>query len=103
MSAAPRSIQATPSFGPLIAAFAAVLLTVALALAMAYGQLNASQAATAPLNIGAQFAHDHGWSTAPAAGAAPVTHDRGWATAPSTNTVPVGTGTGGGNGTRFAR
>ena len=103
MSAAPRSIQAIPSFGPLIAAFAAILLTVALALAMAYAQLNAAQTATAPLNIGAQFAHDHGWSTAPAAGASPVTHDRGWATAPSTNTVPVGTGTGGGNGTRFAR
>lgn len=103
MSAAPRSIPASPSIGPLIVAFTAVLLTVALALAMAYGQLSASQAATAPLSIGAQFAHDHGWSTAPAAGAAPVTHDRGWASAPSTNTVPVGTGTGGGNGTRFAR
>src|SRR6188508_2793037 len=80
MSAAPRSIQATPSFGPFIAAFAAILLAMALALTLAYGQLGASQAASAPLNPGAQNAHDHGWSTAPAAGAAPSTHDRGWAT-----------------------
>ncbi|HEY3336375.1 MAG TPA: hypothetical protein VGK16_14175 [Candidatus Limnocylindrales bacterium] len=103
MSAAPRSIQATPSLRPLAAAFATVLLAVALVLALAYGQLSASHAASAPLNVGAQYAHDHGWSTAPAAGAAPVLHDRGWATDTSTQSVPADAGTGGGNGTRFAR
>lgn len=103
MSAAPRSIQAAPSLRPLIAAFAAILLVVALALALAYGQLAGSKAATAPLSVGAQYAHDHGWSTAPAAGAAPVLHDRGWATDESTRSVPADSGTGGGNGTRFAR
>src|SRR5215203_3259978 len=66
MSATPRSIQATPSFGPIIAAFAAILLTVAMVLALAYGQLAGSEATTAPLNVGAQNAHDHGWSAAPA-------------------------------------
>ena len=99
MSAAPRSIQAAPGFGPLIAAFAAILLAMALALALAYGQLGASQAATTPHNAAAQNAHDHGWSTAPAPGAAPSTHDRGWATAPSTQSTPAG----GGNGSRFPR
>ena len=96
MSATTRSIQATPSFGPFIAAFAAILLAMALALTLAYGQLGASQAASAPLNPGAQNAHDHGWSHP---GAAPITHDRGWATDPSTNSTPAG----GGNGTRLAR
>jgi predicted cobalt transporter CbtA len=103
MSATTRSIEATPSYRPLVAAFAAIMLAVALVLLLAYAQLAGSQATTAPLNPGAQNAHDHGWSTAPAAGAAPVTNDRGWATAPSTQSAPVGTGTGGGNGTRFAR
>src|SRR3954447_13503543 len=81
MSAAPRTIQAAPSLRPLAAVFVTILMATALVLALAYGQLSASRGTTAPLNVGAQFAHDHGWSTAPAAGAAPVINDRGWATA----------------------
>jgi hypothetical protein len=120
MSATTRSIQASPNVRPIVTAFAAILVAMGLALALAYSQLGAFRATTAPLSGSAQSAHDHGWSMAGAAprnvaaqsahdrgwvnaaGVAPVTHDRGLATAPSTNSTPAG-GTGGGNGTRLAR
>ena len=123
MSATTRSIQATPSFGPLVAAFAAILVAMALALALAYSQLGAFKATTAPVSGSAQSMHDHGWSTAAAAAprnvAAQYAHDRGWVNAagaasfttvgwttpPYTNSAstPAGTRMSGGNGTRFAR
>jgi hypothetical protein len=122
MSATTRSIQATPSFGPLVAAFAAILVAVGLALALAYSQLGALQVTTAPVSGSAQNMHDHGLSTA--AGAAPrnvaaqYAHDHGslsaapfttvgWTTPPYTSSAPASTLTGAGpsgaNGTRFAR
>ena len=67
MSATTRSIQATPSFGPLVAAFAAILVAMGLALALAYSQLGALQVTTAPVSGSAQSMHDHGLSTAAAA------------------------------------
>jgi len=124
MSATTRSIQATPSFGPLAAAFAAILVAMGLALALAYSQLGAFRTTTAPVSGSAQSMHDHGWSTAAAAAprnAAQYAHDRGWidaagaapiktvgwTTPPYTNSAPAsnpaGTDTSGGNGTRFAR
>ena len=125
MSASTRSIQATPRFGPLVAAFAAILVAMELALALAYNQLGALQVTTAPISGSAQSMHDHGLSTAAAAAprnaAAQYAHDRGWidaagaaplttvgwTTPPYTNSDPASTSAGadmgGGNGTRFAR
>ena len=126
MSATTRSIQATPSFGPLVAAFAAILVAMGLALALAYSQLGALQVTTAPISGSAQSMHDHGLSTAAAAAAprnaaAQYAHDRGWidaagaaplttvgwTTPPYTNSTvvstPAGAGPSGANGTRFAR
>ena len=123
MSATTRSIQGTPSFGPLVAAFAAILVAMGLALALAYSQLGALQVTTAPISGSAQSMHDHGLSTAAAAAprntAAQYAHDRGWidaagaapittvgwTTPPYTNSAstPAGTRMSGGNGTRFAR
>ena len=125
MSATTRSIQATPSFGPLAAAFAAILVAMGLALALAYSQLGAFRTTTAPVSGSAQSMHDHGWSTAAAAAprnaAAQYAHDRGWidaagaaplttvgwTTPPYTNSTvvstPAGAGPSGANGTRFAR
>jgi len=125
MSATTRSIQATPSFGPLVAAFAAILVAMGLALALAYSQLGAFRTTTAPVSGSAQSMHDHGWSTAAAAAprnvGAQYAHDRGWidaagaapiktvgwTTPPYTNSAPAsnpaGTDASGGNGTRFAR
>ena len=126
MSATTRSIQATPSFGPLVAAFAAILVAMGLALALAYSQLGALQVTTAPVSGSAQSMHDHGLSTAAAAAAprnaaAQYAHDRGWidaagaaplttvgwTTPPYTNSDPASTSAGadmgGGNGTRFVR
>ena len=125
MSATTRTIQGTPSFGPLVAAFAAILVAMGLALALAYSQLGALQVTTAPVSGSAPFMHDHGLSTAAvaaprnvaaqyahdhgsvnAAGAAPITNV-GWTTPPYANSdpasIPAGAGTSGGNGTRFAR
>ena len=85
MSATTRSIQATPSFGPLVAAFAAILVAIGLALALAYSQLGAFRTTTAPVSGSAQSMHDHGWSTAAAAAprnvGAQYAHDRGWVNA----------------------
>ena len=125
MTATTRSIQATPRFGPLVAAFAAILVAMGLALALAYSQLGALQVTTAPISGSAQSMHDHGLSTAAAAAAprnaAQYAHDRGWidaagaaplttvgwTTPPYTNSAvvstPAGAGPSGANGTRFAR
>ena len=124
MSATTRSIQAAPSFGPLVAAFAAILVAMGLALALAYSQLGALQVTTAPISGSAQSMHDHGLSTAAVAAprnAAQYAHDRGWidaagaaplttvgwTTPPYTNSTvvstPAGAGPSGANGTRFAR
>ena len=123
MSATTRSIQATPSFGPLAAAFAAILVAMGLVLALAYSQLGALQVTTAPISGSAQSMHDHGLSTAAAAAprnaAAQYAHDRGWidaagaaplttvgwTTPPYTSSAstPAGTRMSGGNGTRLAR
>ena len=126
MSATTRTIQGTPSFGPLVAAFAAILVAMGLALALAYSQLGALQVTTAPVSGSAPFMHDHGLSTAAAAAAprnaaAQYAHDRGWidaagaapirtvgwTTPPYTNSTvvstPAGAGPSGANGTRFAR
>ena len=123
MTATTRSIQATPRFGPLVAAFAAILVAMGLALALAYSQLGALQVTTAPISGSAQSMHDHGLSTAAAAAAprnaAQYAHDRGWidaagaaplttvgwTTPPYTSSAstPAGTRMSGGNGTRFAR
>jgi hypothetical protein len=123
MTATTRSIQATPRFGPLVAAFAAILVAMGLALALAYSQLGALQVTTAPISGSAQSMHDHGLSTAAAAAprnaAAQYAHDRGWidaagaaplttvgwTTPPYTSSAstPAGTRMSGGNGTRLAR
>ena len=125
MTATTRSIQATPRFGPLVAAFAAILVAMGLALALAYSQLGALQVTTAPISGSAQSMHDHGLSTAavaaPRNAAAQYAHDRGWidaagaapirtvgwTTPPYTNSTvvstPAGAGPSGANGTRFAR
>ena len=122
MSATTRSIQATPSFGPLVAAFAAILVAMGLALALAYSQIGALQVTTAPVSGSAPYMHDHGLSSAAVAAprnvaaqyahdhgslrAAPITN-AGWTTPPYTNSDPASTSAGadmsGGNGTRFAR
>ena len=125
MTATTRSIQATPRFGPFVAVFAAILVAMGLALALAYSQLGALQVTTAPISGSAQSMHDHGLSTAAAAAAprnaAQYAHDRGWidaagaaplttvgwTTPPYTNSTvvstPAGAGPSGANGTRFAR
>jgi hypothetical protein len=80
MSASSRTVQATtPGMGQLVAVFAALLAGTALVVALAYGQLTASQASIAPAAAPAPaVAHDHGWSSSGAT--APVTHDHGWST-----------------------
>src|SRR6186713_1720307 len=81
MSATTRSIQATPSFGPLVAAFAAILVAMGLALALAYSPPGALQVTTAPVSGSAQYMHDHGLSSdavaAPRNVAAQYAHDHG--------------------------
>jgi len=120
MSAALRTVQATPSMRPLGAAFGGIVVAAAILGLLAFGQLTATKPQTIPTAGGAPIAHDHGWSSAPAAGAAPVLHDRGLATAPSAaGAAPVlhdrglatapstasggsrSRGSGGSNGTRF--
>ena len=79
MSATSRTVQATPGMGPLIAIFAALLAGTALIVALAYGQLTASQAALAPAAAPAPAsAHDHGWSSAPSDLPRPDAYYRGW-------------------------
>jgi hypothetical protein len=75
MSATSRTIQATPGMGPLVAIFAALLAGTALIVALAYGQLTASQASVAPAAVPA--AHDHGWSSSSTL-TTPDTYYRGW-------------------------
>jgi hypothetical protein len=75
MSATSRTIQATPGMGPLVAIFAALLAGTALIVALAYGQLTASQVSLAP--AAAPAAHDHGWSSSSTV-TSPDTYYRGW-------------------------
>jgi hypothetical protein len=78
MSASSRTVQATPGMGQLAAVFAALLAGTALIVALAYGQLTASQASVAPAAAPAPaVAHDHGWSTS-ARGELFVGRDSGW-------------------------
>jgi hypothetical protein len=77
MSVSSRTIQATPGMGPLAAAFAALLAGTALIVALAYGQLTASQVSLAPAAAPAPVTHDHGWSSSPE-GRAPAGRDSGW-------------------------
>jgi len=75
MSATSRTIQATPGIGPLAIVFAALLAGTALIVALAYGQLTASQVSLAP--AAAPAAHDHGWSSSSTV-TSPDTYYRGW-------------------------
>ena len=84
MSAASRPVQATPGMGQLVAIFAALLAGTALIVALAYGQLTASQAgAPAAAAAPAPVVHDHGWSSS-SVSTAPAVHDHGWS-----ETTPV--------------
>ena len=75
MSATSRTIQATPGIGPLAIVFAALLAGTALIVALAYGQLTASQVSLAP--AAAPAAHDHGWSSSSTL-TTPDTYYQGW-------------------------
>jgi hypothetical protein len=89
MSAASRTIQATPGtrqVGPVLRALA---LLVALGAVLAYGPLAASRAQVATTGP-AQVMHDHGWSTTTAAGPAPVVHDHGWSTTSDRAAIDAG-------------
>ena len=77
MSASSRTAQTTPGIGQLAAAFAALLAGTALIVALAYGQLTASQVSLAPAAAPAPVTHDHGWSSSPE-GRAPAGRDSGW-------------------------
>ena len=89
MSAQPRTIQAAPGVGPLVAVFAALLAGTALIVALAYGQLTSSQTTLAPAAAPAPaVAHDHGWS-ASSLSTVPAVHDHGWST---TTRGPVSVG-----------
>lgn len=78
MSATSRTVQATPGMGQLVAVFAALLAGTALIVALAYGQLTASQVSLAPAAAPAPAVnHDHGWSSS-SLGTAPAGRDSGW-------------------------
>ena len=87
MSATSRTIQATPGMGQLAVIFATLLAGTALIVALAYGQLTASQATLAPAAAPAP-AHDHGWS-ASSLSTVPAVHDHGWSTT-TRGPIPVG-------------
>ena len=86
MSAQPRTIQAAPSTGQLVAIFATLIAATVLVVALAYGQLAATKSVGTPLAGSAPVTNDHGWSTA-AGAAAPVLNDHGWST--STSSAPI--------------
>jgi hypothetical protein len=78
MSATSRTAQATPGMGSLVAIFAALLAGTALIVALAYGQLTASQASIGPAAAPAPaVVHDHGWSSSSTL-TTPDTYYRGW-------------------------
>src|SRR5215217_2599658 len=79
MSTTSRTVQATPGFGQLVAIFAALLAGTALIVALAYGQLSASQSVSlAPAAAPAPaVAHDRGWSSTQVL-TTPDTYARGW-------------------------
>jgi hypothetical protein len=88
MSASSRPVQATPGMGQLAAVFAALLAGTALIVALAFGQLTASQGSLAPAAAPAPAAnHDHGWSSA--VSTTPATHDHGWSSS-ALGAAPVG-------------
>ena len=77
MSASSRTVQTAPGMGQLAVVFAALLAGTALIVALAYGQLTASQVSVAPAAAPAPaVAHDHGWSSI--VSTTPATHDHGW-------------------------
>ena len=115
MSAASRSIQATPNTVKPGVTFAAILLTAAVALVLVAVALPAAgEPQLVPAAGSAPAMHDRGWATAgePAA-AAPILHDRGsssaanaaGATTTQTTGVPsaVGAETAGPDGARRHR
>jgi hypothetical protein len=92
MSASSRTVQATPGIGQLVAVFAALLAGTALIVALAYGQLTASQGSLAPAAAPAPAsAHDHGSSSSPE-GAVPAARDSGWIDTTPVRPVVRGTG-----------
>jgi len=100
MSAAQRSIPADNGIRQLGAALVAVLLAVALLVALAYGQLIASQPTLAPAAGAAPIQFDRGWSSMSEPTVAAPQFDHGWSSmSQPTDSTPVG----GGRGTRFAR
>jgi hypothetical protein len=87
MSASSRTVPATSGMGPIVAVFAALLAGTALIVALASGQLTASQTSLAPAAAPAPaVVHDHGWSSAssPLTLTTPDTYARGWG-----STVPA--------------
>jgi hypothetical protein len=120
MSAASRTIQEAPGMRQLGAAIGAIILATTLLLALALGPLTAGQVKTAPAAGVAPVVHDHGWSSdskpAPAvrvtdfdkahaagAGAAARARNGGTLYTGIPYTPSRSNGTGGSNGTRFAR
>ncbi len=121
MSAALRFVQTTPSMRPMGAAFAGIAVVATLAGVLAFGQSATSRPQDFPAAAAAPVIHDHGWSSAPAAAAVPVIHDHGWSSAPAAPAPGVPyhrgwisappapaedsrpAGSGGSNGTRFAK
>lgn len=87
MSAALRTIQATPSMRPLGAAFAGIVVASAIIGLLAVGQLATAKPEAAPAPVAAQPAQDQG-SSSGAAGTAPVLNDGG--------RVPASSGSSGG-------
>ena len=93
MSASSRTVQATPGMGQLIVVFAALLAGTALIVALAYGQLTASQAQLAPAAAPAPAsAHDHGWSSAPSVVTTPNGFDKAHAPGAATQVEERGFG-----------
>ena len=87
MSTTSRTVQATPGLGQLAAIFAALLAGTALIVALAYGQLSASQSVSLAPAAGPApaVAHDRGWSSTQVL-TTPDTYARGWIS-PSTGFV----------------
>ena len=118
MSAATPTIQEAPGMRPLGAALVAVTLAVALLLALVASQQSASQVQVAPVAGNAPVVHDHGWIESSYT-TRPAIRGRGFdkAHAPGAGSAVGGSiqyigipylppgqdGTGGANGTRFAR
>jgi hypothetical protein len=81
MSTTSRTVQATPGVGPLVAIFAAAIAGTALIVALAYGQLTASQSlSVAPAAAPVPAVFDHGWSSS-GVGTTRAINDHGWSSA----------------------